>query len=129
MSRGQHRYHPSGKATRRLDPDTGMNKTEAAYARKLETQREQGSILRFDFEPETLRLANRTSYTPDFRVILPDGTVEFHEVKGGYVREDAWVKFKMAAELHPYVFLLCQCIGKPDKGVWTIKEAANLEAA
>lgn len=94
-----------------------MNQTEARYAREyLAPQRVAGFVRRWDFEPEKLRLADATYYAPDFRVILDDGTVEFHEVKGGFTREDAWIKLKIAAELHPYVFRLAVY----KKGLWTV---------
>jgi hypothetical protein len=93
-----------------------MNKTEELYAQVLELQKHAGEILRWDFEPEKLRLADKTFYTPDFRVILPEGTVEFHEVKG-FWRDDARVKIKVAAELHPYIFRVAIC----NKGKWTFE--------
>ena len=71
-----------------------MNKTEQRYAFHLAGLRQAGQIARYDFEPVKLRLADRTFYTPDFRVIIPDGTIEFHEVKG-FWRDDARVKIKV----------------------------------
>lgn len=82
-----------------------MNQTERAYADQLELLRRAGQILRWDFEPERLKLADATFYVPDFRVVYPDGRVEFHEVKG-YMRDDAAVKIKVAASVHPYTFVL-----------------------
>jgi len=84
-----------------------MNKTEKEYHFHLLALQLAGKIVRYDFEPERLRLANNTFYSPDFRVIFPDGSVEFHEVKG-YWRDDARVKIKVAAELHPYRFRAVQ---------------------
>ena len=96
-----------------------MNQTEASYAKELlEPRRLNGEILRYDYEPEKLRLADGTYLAPDFRVILKDGTLEWHEVKGGFTREDAWVKLKIAAELHPYIFRLAVL----KKGYWTVKQ-------
>lgn len=88
-----------------------MNKTEARYADHLEALKRAGKILRWDYEPEKLRLATGAFYTPDFRVVLPDGTVEFHEVKGRkgesfYAREDAKLKVRFAPEKHPYRFFI-----------------------
>jgi hypothetical protein len=94
-----------------------LNGLEKAYASLLEARRLAGEILRYDFEPVALRLANRTTYTPDFRVILSDLREEYHEVKG-FLRDDAWVKLKIAAELHPYAFFLC----RREKGQWQIEE-------
>ena len=76
-----------------------MNKTEAAYAAHL-------TLLTVEwlFESVKLRLADRTWYTPDFLVIdrgLALPVLAFHEVKGGFIREDAWIKFKIAKELFP----------------------------
>lgn len=94
-----------------------MNGTEAAYAQHLELLKRAGHILRYDFTPEKFRLADRTFYTPDFRVVKPDGQVEFHEVKG-FMRDDAAVKIKVAAEMHPYVFQLVKKVKKD----WKIEE-------
>ena len=104
---------------RALLPDLfrGMNKTEARYAALLQADWLRGKIARWDFEPVTLRLADRTSYTPDFRVILPDGLEEYHEVKG-FWRDDARVKIKVAAALHPYRFVAVKMVG----GTWKREE-------
>lgn len=91
-----------GRAARR-EPGH-MNTTETAYAQHLETLRIAGEIQRWDFEPEKLRLAGRTFYEPDFRVVARDGSIEFHEVKGHW-EDDARVKIKVAAAQHPYRFL------------------------
>lgn len=87
-----------------------MNKTERRYADYLETRRLVGEIWRWDFEAVKLRLADSTFYTPDFRVILADGTEEFHEVKGHW-EDDARVKIKVAAEQHPYRFVAVRSAG------------------
>lgn len=81
-----------------------MNKTESDYAMHLEILRAAGQVKRWDFEPAKLRLADKTWYTPDFRVVMSDDTIEFHEVKG-FWRDDARVKIKIAAEHHPYRFV------------------------
>ncbi|ENH6340913.1 DUF1064 domain-containing protein [Burkholderia vietnamiensis] len=82
-------------------PAGRMNKTEAAYAELLAARVHVGEILEFKFESLKLRLADRTWYTPDFAVVLPDGAREIHEVKGHWT-DDARVKIKVAAELYPY---------------------------
>ncbi|MCI3970818.1 MULTISPECIES: hypothetical protein [Burkholderia] len=82
-------------------PGGRMNKTEAAYAELLTARVHVGEILEFKFESLKLRLADRTWYTPDFAIVLPDGTREIHEVKGHWT-DDARVKIKVAAELYPY---------------------------
>ena len=80
----------------KVDPKTRMNKTEARYAREMIVP--HGYTHRF--ESIKLRLADRTWYTPDFFVYLPDGTVQVVEVKG-FWRDDARVKIKVAAEQYP----------------------------
>lgn len=91
--------------------DPHMNRGEAAYAVHLEALRRADLIDSWAFEPGSLRLADRTHYHPDFRVVLPDGLIEFHEVKGRkgdgpYIKEDAWVKLKAIAAIHPFVFIV-----------------------
>jgi hypothetical protein len=95
-----------------------MNKTEAAYAVLLEQHRQAGKIKDWMFEAITLRLARRTSYTPDFYVVLPDGSREFHETKG-FMRDDANVKLKVAANKFPsFTFRLV----RRKAGFWDIVE-------
>jgi hypothetical protein len=53
--------------------------------------------------------ADRTWYTPDFKVLYPDGRQEFVEVKGGYIWEDGLLKFKIARSQFPeYAWSLWQ---------------------
>ena len=78
----------------------GMNSLERRYAGYLETQRRAGKFLLWRYEALTLRLAKKTTYTPDFYTLLPDGRVVLHEVKG-FWRDDARVKIKVAAQTFP----------------------------
>lgn len=99
---------PKARAQKRRDPGS-MSLTEKRYAEVLEAMRLSGKIDRWDFEPETLKLAFNTRYEPDFRVIMNDGIVVFVEVKpNGYKfipnQDKSTVKLKVAAELHPYIF-------------------------
>lgn len=59
-----------------------MNKTETAYAQELELRKRYGEIAWYRFEGIKLRLADNTFYTPDFAVMLANGQLEMHEVKG-----------------------------------------------
>ena len=93
-----------------------MNKTEAAYGFYLSDLQNKGAIREFKFESVKLILGKRCSYTPDFMVVLPDGTLEFHEVKG-FWRDDARVKIKAAADKFPCVFLAV----KQTKTGWEIE--------
>lgn len=113
---------PIVKATAFAQATERMNKTERAYyGTRLLPKLQSGEIARVDFEAVTLRLGPDLRYTPDFRVILADGTEEYHEVKGGFKREDAWVKLRTAAEQHPYIFRLAELKG----GMWTVKHVSS----
>lgn len=126
-----------------------MNKTEEAYRDHLELLKRSGEILDYAFEPETLKIGQDCRYTPDFRVIKFDGGykvpdscvpfIEFHEVKGTvrkkrtvgnttkiqlnttkpFIEDDALVKIKAAAELHPFKFIL---VWKGLNGTWEMRE-------
>ena len=96
-----------------------MNGTERLYAEILDLRIRAGEIKEWAFEVEGLKLADKTFYYPDFRVIMANDTIEFHEVKGGFIQEDGWLKLKIAAQIHPYKFFLCQL--KKREG-WSIKE-------
>lgn len=101
-----------------------MNKGEARYADHLEQSRKAGVILWWRFEAAKIRLADNTFLTPDFMVLLLDGSMEFHDIKGrkgdGYwCEEDAKIKLKVAAETFPAKFKIVW----PDKsGVWQHEE-------
>ncbi len=125
-----------------------MNKTEEAYRDHLDLLKKSGEILDYAFECETLKIGRDCRYTPDFRVISDErmGTqqdfykiIEFHEVKGTirkkrmagntpnlqlnttkpFIEDDALVKIKAAAELHPYKFIL---VWKGLNGKWEKRE-------
>jgi hypothetical protein len=106
------------RGKRPLQRKTGMNKTEAAYALRLEWQKQSGEILDYRYEAIKLRLADKTFYTPDFFVVCPDH-MEIHEVKGGFYREAARVRFNVAAEQFPWFrFILARYVKKE----WVIEE-------
>lgn len=87
------------------------NKTESAYETYLELRRRAGEVLWYKFEGLKLRLADDTFYTPDYAVMLANGQLEMHEVKG-FWRDDARAKIKIAAEMYPFRFLAV----RPQKG-------------
>lgn len=70
---------------------------ERDYAARLNLRKHLGEVVDVLYQRVTYKLADDTRYTPDFVVILAGGRVEHHEVKG-QKREDAMVKFKVAAE-------------------------------
>lgn len=107
------KFNRTGRGTKRT-PGT-MNKVEAKYHAHLERLANDGSIAWFAFERFTFKLADDTRYTPDFAVMLNDGVIECHEVKGGkknkttgastfWCEEDAKLKIKLAAEIIPLKF-------------------------
>jgi hypothetical protein len=82
------------------------------------------------FEAVTLKLADDCRYTPDFMVIADDDVVEFHEVKGGFWRDDAKVKIRVAAQMYP-MFRFYSFFKEPKKlgGRWTQKTFSREDAA
>jgi hypothetical protein len=106
---------PSGQSSVVVEPaGPAMNKTELRYEQRLRA---------FGLEPRFGALTicitsgrRRRRYTPDFAVVV-DGALELHEVKGGYIREDAQLKFDVAVEQWGdiYTFVLAQW----SRGTWT----------
>lgn len=110
---------PKSSASKASSQVGKMNKTETRYALILDYRISRCDVARYEFEAVNLRLGANLHYRPDFMVVLPGGGIEFHEVKGGYIREDAAVKLKAAAARYPYFkFVLC----KYEKGEWTYKD-------
>ena len=92
-----------------------LNKTEKAYLAILRSRHSDVRI-----QAITLKLGNDTRYTPDFSTIV-GGNYVFFEVKGGFVREDGWIKLKIAARTYrEFRFVLAQYKGK----IWK-EEAVN----
>jgi hypothetical protein len=97
-----------------------MNKTETAYADYLERLKSSGVILWWKFEGLKFRLADNTFYTPDFAVMMADGLIECHEVKGHWM-DDARQKIKIAADLYPFQFIAVKAAAKKDGGGWSVE--------
>lgn len=99
-----------------------MNKTELAYEAHLFMRKVVGEVLWYKFEGLKFRLADNTMYTPDFSVLVANGQLEAHEVKGGYWQDDARVKIKVAADMYPIKFI--GVMPKPKKvgGGWAFEE-------
>lgn len=103
-----------------LDPFAGMNPGERKFADYLAGKKGRGEILHWAFEPITLKLAPSTRYTPDFLIVLPDRSIALYDVKGRkgesfWAEEDAWLKLKLAAALHPFPLYV----------VWPLKGGAG----
>lgn len=92
---------PKFKSKRTRHTPGSMNATEAAYELVLRQQLHAGGIAWYAFETLKLRMADKTFWTPDFAVLMPDGSLELHEVKGHW-EDDARVKVKVVAELFPF---------------------------
>ena len=75
--------------------------TERRYAALLDQWMREEEIARWWYEPMKLWLAPRTTITIDFLLRRYDGTLELHEVKSQWFREDGWVKLKIAAAMYP----------------------------
>jgi hypothetical protein len=104
----------------RLKPGV-QNRTEAEYAALLESRKIAGEIAWYAFEGVTFKLAADTRYTPDFAVMLADGRMEMHEVKG-FWRDDAKIKIKVAAEMFPFRFVALKKRSKKSGGGWDVEE-------
>jgi hypothetical protein len=107
---------PASFALGRLKVGT-MNKTEAAYANYLELQKHMGKVMWYEFEPINLRIASKCFYSVDFLVMLTNGQLECHEVKG-FFTDDALVKIKAAAAKFPFRFIAVRLV----KGAWEVRE-------
>lgn len=79
---------------------------EANYARYLNWLVGLGEIDSWDYEPETFEFEpikrGARFYTPDFRVRYPDGSMEYHEVKG-YMDAKSKTKLRRMAKYYPEV--------------------------
>lgn len=62
-----------------------------------------GEILDWKYEPVTFHLCVK-NYTPDFQVLLKDGTSEYHEVKG-WMDKRSELNVRLMKKLHPSVVL------------------------
>ena len=79
-----------------------------------------GEIAWWAFEAVTLKLAHDTRLTVDFTLMLADGALQMHDVKGGkgIITDDAKAKMKVAARLFPWPFFYVL----PKAGGWGIIE-------
>lgn len=115
--KGRFRRETAGKARppRPRHENGSMNAGERAYAMHLDARLTAGEISGWWYELMTFRLADRCSLQPDFTVMLPDGSIEMHEIKGGkwvdqkhgrewtfFAEEDARVKLRMAGSVIPF---------------------------
>ena len=99
-----------------------MNKSEQAYASELRLRESAGEIAWWAFEPWKFRLGKGAYYTPDFAVMLADGSCELIDVKGFWA-EAAKVRMKVAAEKY-WMFRWVAVFKQPKKhgGGWKREE-------
>ena len=100
-----------GRTAKGRLPRGTMNKLESAYSDHLCVLTAAGEILWWKFEGMKFRLADGAFYTPDFAVMMADGSLEIHEVKGHW-EEAARVRIKVAAEIYPMRFLAITSVRK-----------------
>lgn len=98
-----------------ISKETKMNKTEAKYAGELSLRKVGGDILDWRYESLNFRLADNTFYRPDFLIVYAD-YFEIVEIKG-FLRDDALVKFKVAAKEYPWVRWTMLRL---KKGIWEV---------
>lgn len=129
--------HTAGIAQKphgRIRPPKSMNKGETAYYAHLAMEQRLGAVAFFEYEGITLKLGEDLRYTPDFLVMLADGSIQFHEIKGRkkfkrpdgsviregpFVEEDARAKIVMAAAKFPFPFRM---VWPAANGEWEAKE-------
>lgn len=80
---------------RQCTDEAKLNKTERAYLAYLRMLKVP--LLRI--QQITLKLADDTRFTPDFSHLDENGRMVFVDVKGGFTREDSFIKIKVAARL------------------------------
>lgn len=119
-----------------------MNRWEKEYSYELEARKQAGEILWWGFEAIKLKLTGGTFYTPDFAATFWDKPkissellrltgplfstrLAFTEVKG-FLRDDANVKFKVAAEIFPcFEFSMIRKRKAVDGGGWELMKHLN----
>ena len=124
-----HKQQPT-KVRVNIDTVTGMNQTETRYGAHLQLRLLAGEVLEWRFEALKLRLARATFYTPDFVLIMADGSIQCHDVKGktgagyGGWTDDARVKIKVAAAAFTWLdFVGAAWLTKRQGGpAWKIEE-------
>ena len=83
-------------------PAPQLRTREQELLRKLgSTQFAAGIVFSWRYEAVTLKLADKTTYTPDFLVVLVDGSIELHEVKGTWNAPAPMAMARFAASVTP----------------------------
>ena len=97
----------AGPTPKSKAPEDGLNKLERAFKDEvLEPSWVRGSIRHYWREPFRMVLAGGVTYRPDFMACVMPGEqglprpIAMLEVKGGFFRDDAKVKIKVASSLY-----------------------------
>ena len=114
-----HRFKHLSRGLRRTRGE--RNKTEAKYEAELMVE---PGVVRVWFEPFTIRISHPESgqparYTPDFMVLMEDGTTYIDDVKppGNIDDKASGVRIKACAELFPlWIFRIVKAKRKKDGG-------------
>jgi hypothetical protein len=114
-------FKTHGRGTARK-PGT-MNRLESEYAAVLTARLHAGEVAWFRYESMTFKIGPDCRYTPDFAVMLADGTIELHETKG-FMQEDALVKIKACVELFPFPLVLVTKATKKEGGALQYRRIA-----
>lgn len=81
---------------------------EANWARYLNWLLSVGDIRSWEYEPETFEFPGSRHgnwfYTPDFKVVNKDGSVEYHEIKG-YMDDKSKTKLERMRTHYPHINL------------------------
>ena len=109
-----------------------MNEQEELFAGKLRREQMEGIVAWWGFEAVTLRLADRTTWTPDFAMLYRDGSLWLVDVKGAkktkagnylpFIEQHTKVKSKVAAEQFPITIAVAYRLPKKCGGEWVIEE-------
>lgn len=78
---------------------------ERKYAALLDELAERGKIVKWEYEAERFAFPVKRGcidYLPDFKVTMPDGRIEYHEVKGWMDAKSA-TKLKRMAKYFPEI--------------------------
>ena len=116
------KFPPRFKGGRGLRKKPGeRNQWEADYeAQVLEPGKRDGTIIEYWFQSVTFKLADDCRFVPDYLLLMADGFVEIHDVKGSqkikkaghdpkerlgskaFVEDDAKVKLRVFADKFPF---------------------------
>jgi hypothetical protein len=96
------------------------SRIEYRWAKYLELLRVSGEVQTWQYEPETFLFKERHRkkgiYTPDFRVVWRDGTVELQETKSSLRQKDVY-RFRQFAMDYPSVRIVLVLPSCPKRSV------------